>query len=360
MSTPVPPPIPPLDAKEIAIHTIEAISLTIIVSNVIYSYYQLVRRGRTSTNWGNAIAQTVCLAWCIVSWIALDVRRVVIQDVTTKLHIYQSIGLINLTGFGLQLAMMLKWLPATQQCLRYNRIYNKLIVGLSGLLFAACVALVIVGMTKLKASAGLEPYSRIGMTLWGGYSCLLSIGIAGTVAAMVLRVKRNVLRAQSRHEKSDHEDTAQWLDRVNRVLYAGNGMVSIVVVVACVVFGTAQAGDRLAASVVKIAGAITLSWLLFNIHTIRTVSTISQQYRNSSSSGISNTPNYHHQSSPHHHSSSGAGSFHHPAYPANTYPNTGFLKIQSKGGSGGSESFVMKPSSNGSYTKSMDSRTGMV
>ncbi|KAJ3272028.1 hypothetical protein HK104_004559 [Borealophlyctis nickersoniae] len=264
-------------AIETGVQIFEALCLFIILGNIIFTYHQLGRNGSTVNNWGNALAQTIVLAWAIVGWVALDDGTLFTRD--ARLKAFQSVGVLNIAGFGLQLAMTLKWLPVTRQSLHYRPIYNKLLIALTILVGLICLVLVLLAAALVGTPTQIEMYARFGMTVWGGYSSLLAIAIAATVGAMVVRTKRKVLQTTSFDK--DQTDMATWLGRLGYVLYAGSGVVAAVVLLVCVLFALARgngASNRIAAAIVKLGGCIVMSWLLFIIFTIRHVTAINQRF----------------------------------------------------------------------------------
>ncbi|KAJ3277725.1 hypothetical protein HK104_003034 [Borealophlyctis nickersoniae] len=240
-------------AYEIILNTIEAACLLIVLCNVTYAYFQLGLQ-RTWSNWGTALAQTSALVWAILSWVVLDVKKFILSSEEVRVRILQSIGPFILLAFGLQLSIVLKWLPATQQCLHYNPHINTAILTVTSLIFLASTTCIILGITRMQAGMGIDPLAKFGQTIWGGYSMLLAMAIAGTVAATVLRIKKQVLETRTKFiEKGQYDKTVAWLTRISRVIVVGNVLVAAVVIAGCATFIRARAGERLPASLAKFA-----------------------------------------------------------------------------------------------------------
>ncbi|KAJ3273607.1 hypothetical protein HK104_004251 [Borealophlyctis nickersoniae] len=287
-----------------SVQTLEALSFTTILCNVVFTVHQLGRHGPTFNNWGNAIAQMICMVWVVVSWIGLDDGSL-FADGGVRLSAFRACGITQLvgeyllcawnvkidkrlltgvtTGFGLQLAMVLKWLPVTQQCLHYKPIWNKLVIILSTIICLICLVFILMSAALVGSALQIEQYVRFGVTVWGGYSSLLSLLVAATVAAMVVRTKRNVVRVMGRFDE-DQERTVRWMGRVVKVMIGGSVVVAVVVILLCIMFATAghSTYNRLAVAITKFGGCIVQSWLLFIIFTIRNVSSIRKRYASGS------------------------------------------------------------------------------
>ncbi|KAJ3279758.1 hypothetical protein HK104_001178 [Borealophlyctis nickersoniae] len=190
---------------------------------------------------------------------------------------YQTCAVFQICSFGLQFAIVLQYLQATQQCLQYRLLWNKLIISLSLLIFLVSAVLVFMGMATVRAETGLNAPMRFGFAIFGAYSSITSIVIAAAVAVMVLHTKRNVVRARER-EQPEYAETAKWLESIGRRMAVITLLFVSMTLGVIVYFGRAKAGDRLAATIIKLDGVLIQSWLLYLIHAIRTVSEISTQF----------------------------------------------------------------------------------